>query len=157
MFHYLVPIIFSTKKIHNAWKIRYMSGKVREKCPFVTTPIQTHPLPCFKFFFYHSPIAIWTNFSRNNCLLSFYQSFLTGNGKCSLGKKLEKLIQSADPQSRPVVIPIFASGVCTSVRHFSKSIKTYQFSSENSYRYRRGSLMTPVLFFLYHLPTLSFI
>ena len=50
------------------------------------------------------------------------------------------LIHSADPQSRPVVITIFARGVCTSVRlsvqpHFSKSSKTKQLSSENSDRY----------------------
>ena len=47
------------------------------------------------------------------------------------------LIHLADPQSRPVVITIFARVVYTSVRppvrlHFSKSRKTKQTSSENS-------------------------
>ena len=46
-----------------------------------------------------------------------------------------KLIQEADPQSRPIGITIFAHG--SERPHFSRSRKTKQLSSENSDRYWR--------------------
>ena len=52
---------------------------------------------------------------------------------CHLLKHEQELIHSADPQSRPVVIIVFARDVRPYVSpHFSKCFKTKQLLNENS-------------------------
>ena len=77
------------------------------------------------FLFYFSPVD-WYILTTCVCLMSY---------GCSIKRNLQILIYSADPQSRQVVIIVFAHVVRPSVRpHFSTSSKTKQISNENYWR-----------------------